>query len=125
MKILLFLAGINGAIAVGLGAYGWHNLGDEPGIREVYMMGSEYQMWHALGIMGAAILLNAGGPKQILLGISGLFQLGIILFSGTLYVYGLFDTILLYGAAPVGGVLLILGWLFMASVGWNWNKKTA
>ncbi|MCK4939692.1 MAG: DUF423 domain-containing protein [Rhodospirillaceae bacterium] len=122
MKILLFLAGLNAAISIGLGAYGWHSLGDTEAVRDIFMMGSQYQMWHALGMVGVAILLNAGGPRRTLLAVGGLFQLGIILFSGTLYAFGLLDVLLVAGAAPVGGAVLILGWLTLAWTGLRWKK---
>ncbi|MDH3335195.1 MAG: DUF423 domain-containing protein [Rhodospirillaceae bacterium] len=125
MKILLALAGLNAAISIGLGAYGWHNLGDVPDIRSVFMMGSQYQMWHALGLLGVALLLNAGGPKRALLAIGAMFQVGVILFSGTLYAFGLINTIPVSGAAPVGGGVLILAWLGLALVGLGWKKTNA
>lgn len=124
MKIILFLAGLNGAMAIGLGAYGWHNLGDMPDIRDIFMMGSQYQMWHGLALLGTAILLNAGGPKRLLIGVSGLFQVGIILFSGTLYAFGLLNIIPAEGAAPLGGIMLMLGWLLLGLAGWRWNKNS-
>ncbi len=122
MKILLFLAGLNAAISIGLGAYGWHNLGDVESIRDIFMMGSQYQMWHALGMMGVAILLNFDGPRRTLLIVGGLFQLGIILFSGTLYAFGLMNVLLVSGAAPIGGGVLMLGWLTLAWTGIRWKK---
>jgi len=125
MKILLALAGLNAAISIGLGAYGWHNLGDVPDIRSVFMMGSQYQMWHALGLLGLALLLNAGGPKRALLIIGAMFQAGIILFSGTLYAFGLINIIPVSGAAPMGGGVLILAWLWLAWVGARWKTARA
>ena len=123
MKILLFLAGLNAAMSIGLGAYGWHNLGDAEAIRDIFMMGSQYQMWHALGMVGVAILLNSGGPRRTLLIIGGLFQLGTILFSGTLYAFGLMNVLLVEGAAPVGGGVLIVGWLMLAWTGLRWKNQ--
>lgn len=123
MKILLMLAGLNAAISIGLGAYGWHNLGDMPDVRSIFMMGSQYQMWHALGLMGTALLMNVGGPRRALAVIGAMFQGGIILFSGTLYAFGLANIIPVAGAAPIGGALFILAWLGLVWVGITWQKS--
>ena len=120
MKIVIILAGLNAAISVGMGAYGWHNLGGVPEIREVFMMGSRYQMWHALALLGTGLLgatARDGSGKIILLLAAGCFQVGIISFSGTLYAFGLINIVPLSGAAPIGGGLLILGWLLIAGFG--------
>lgn len=116
MNIWILLSGLNAAMAVGMGAYGWHALGDVPDIRDVFMMGSQYQMWHGLGMFGVGILLMRG-PNRWLSVAGGFFQAGIVLFAGTLYVFAGLQFIPVTGAAPVGGGLLILGWLILAVQG--------
>lgn len=114
MNIWILLAGINAAAAVAAGAYGWHALGSTPDIRDIFMMGSQYQMWHALGMLGAGLLLNAR-PSRPLVIAGACFQAGIVLFSGTLYSFGGLMIVPVTGAAPFGGGLMILGWLLL---GW-------
>lgn len=116
MNIWILLSGVNAAMAVGMGAYGWHALGDTPDIRDVFMMGSQYQMWHAIALLGIGILLGHGPNKS--LSIAGvLFQVGIVFFAGTLYSFGGLMIVPVNGAAPVGGGLLILGWLILGLQG--------
>lgn len=116
MNIWILLSGINAAMAVGMGAYGWHALGDTPDIRDVFMMGSQYQMWHGIALLGIGILLGQRPNKS--LSIAGvLFQVGIVLFAGTLYSFGGLMIVPVTGAAPVGGGLLILGWLILGVQG--------
>lgn len=122
MNICILLAGLNAALAVAAGAYGWHALGDTPEIRDVFMMGSQYQMWHALGLLGVGLLLNHGRSKALTL--TGIcFQAGIVLFSGTLYSFGGLMVVPVEGAAPIGGGLLILGWLLLGVQGARHVKR--
>lgn len=116
MNIWILLAGLNAALAVAAGAYGWHALGDTPEIRDIFMMGSQYQMWHALGLMGVG-LMSHHVPGRALHVAGGSFQIGIFLFSGTLYSFGGLSMVPVEGAAPFGGGLLMLAWLIVGIVG--------
>jgi len=116
MNIWIFLAGLNAALAVAGGAYGWHALGSTPDIRDIFMMGSQYQMWHALGMMGVGLMIAQQTSKALHL-VGGLFQVGILLFSGTLYSFGGLSLVPIEGAAPFGGGLLVAAWLILGIVG--------
>ena len=116
MNIWILLAGLNAALAVGAGAYGWHALGDTPEIRDIFMMGSQYQMWHALGMMGVG-LMTYRTPARALHVAGACLQTGIVLFSGTLYSFGGLSIVPIEGAAPFDGGLLMLGWLILGVVG--------
>ena len=116
MNIWILLAGINAALSVAAGAYGWHSLGDLPDVRDIFMMGSQYQMWHALALLGVGLLM-AHTPNRAFSVAGVCFQVGIVLFSGTLYSFGGLSMIPVEGAAPVGGVLLMLGWLVLGVQG--------
>jgi len=116
MNIWIFLAGLNAAMAVAGGAYGWHALGGTPDIRDIFMMGSQYQMWHALGMMGVGLMIAQQTSKALHLA-GGLFQVGILLFSGTLYSFGGLSLVPIEGAAPFGGGLLVTAWLILGIVG--------
>lgn len=115
MGIWLFLGGLNAMLAVAAGAYGWHRLGGD----EIFIMGSRYHMYHALALVAVAWLASTRpGRAALTVHMAGAaFALGIVLFSGTLYVFALTGRIPLEGAAPVGGALLMLGWLIIAMLG--------
>ena len=117
----LIIGGLNGLIAVGAGAYGWHSLGGDDAVREIFMMGVSYQIWHALAVLAVALL--AARPElghSRLPSLAGLcFALGIITFSGSLYAYTLLGYIPVTGAAPLGGFLLIAGWGLIMVMGWK------
>lgn len=107
------VGGVNGCVAVLAGAYGWHSLAADEGGRLVFMMAVQYQMWHALALLGVAWLARARPSLAAHLA-GALFTAGIVLFAGGLYWYGLFGDVPVRGAAPAGGLLLAAGWLALA-----------
>ncbi len=125
VAMLIAFAGVNGAIAVAVGAAAAHvaepNWGPRAG--ELLRTGSDYQMWHALALLGvAAWLPRVGGWARRLAAIAGAgFALGICGFSLSLYWAALGGRAAL---APVGGMLLIASWLvFAASGGVHWLRR--
>jgi uncharacterized membrane protein YgdD (TMEM256/DUF423 family) len=113
MGVWLFLGGLNALLAVAAGAYGWHRLGGDA----MFAMGSEYHMYHALALIAVGWLASMR-PAALAVHLAGTaFTLGIILFSGTLYAFALTGNVPLEGAAPVGGALLMIGWLIIAVLG--------
>ena len=115
---LFAAAAIFAAIAVGLGAYGAHGLAVEPSIVRIWETGVSYQMWHALGAIAAALLARTRSGRWV--GITRLagwaFLLGAGLFSGSLYWFVLNSIVPIPGAAPLGGTMMILGWLLLSMV---------
>lgn len=110
------LAGLNGAVAVSMGAYGAHGFDDAPEyLARSFNTGVQYHMWHALALIGVAWISDRAGENSLLAKLSGItFMAGIILFCGTLYVFGLSGDLPMRGLAPVGGVSLILAWALLA-----------
>ena len=117
----LIIGGLNGLIAVAAGAYGWHSLGGDDAVREIFMMGVGYQMWHALALLAVALVASraemANSRLPVLAGTG--FTLGIIAFSGSLYAYAITGFVPVAGAAPVGGFLLMAGWASIMAMGWR------
>lgn len=115
---LLAIAAIVAAIAVGLGAYGAHGLAVEPSILRIWETGVSYQMWHALGAIAAALLANtrSGHSAKILRLAGWAFLVGAGLFAGSLYWFVLNGIVPVPGAAPLGGIMMIVGWLALAVV---------
>ena len=112
----LFLGAVSALIGVGMGAFGAHGLKAilSPEMLTVYQTGVTYQMWHALGLMGIA-LMRLQTPESKLLSWAGwLMFIGILLFSGSLYLLVLLDLKWLGMITPLGGVSFILAWLLIA-----------
>lgn len=116
-KNILVLAGISGALAVGLGAFGAHGL--EPlliknGRLDTFETAVSYHFYHTLGLLGLGILaLIKPDWKGLSLAAWGMF-LGILIFSGSLYILSLTGITWLGAITPIGGVGFILGWLALA-----------
>ena len=116
MRLWLVLAGVNGAMAVGLDAYGWHALEADPFGREMFAFATRYQIYHAFALIGVAWLVSIGAGR-LAQAAGWCLVAGIVLFSGTLYLFGWTGELFLPGAAPVGGGLLMLGWALIAVAG--------
>jgi uncharacterized membrane protein YgdD (TMEM256/DUF423 family) len=109
-----------GAIAVALGAFGAHGLKKIVPVETVqaFQTGVQYQMYHALALLLTGLLYEKCYQKFArIAGI--LFMIGIILFSGSLYLLTAgkaAETAALDKAGiitPFGGVAFITGWLFL------------
>jgi uncharacterized membrane protein YgdD (TMEM256/DUF423 family) len=103
------------ALGVLLGAFGAHALKSilSPEMLAVYKTGVEYQFYHALGLL--LIGLIGFQVKSKYLRLSGLFiTIGIILFSGSLYVLTLSGIKALGAITPIGGLSFVAGWIFLA-----------
>jgi uncharacterized membrane protein YgdD (TMEM256/DUF423 family) len=113
MKKWLFIAAVNGALAVIAGAFAAHlrNLGAGPDAN--IRIGAEYQMWHALAL-GLSALVMRGKPRLCATIAASLFLAGIVLFSGGLYLLALTDVGLFAFMIPFGGAAFIAGWIALA-----------
>ena len=111
-RLWLFLGGLNGLLSVAAGAYGRHGALEQAG-REMFGIASNYQMAHGLGLLAVAWLASRheGGWLTAPNVAGGAFTLGILLFSGSLYWFGLTGLVPVEGSAPAGGFLLMFGWL--------------
>ncbi|MFD1135688.1 MULTISPECIES: DUF423 domain-containing protein [Paenibacillus] len=102
-------------LSVLIGAFGAHII--EPIIGEerltTYETGVQYHMMHALGILLIALLANSFGPKKALDWAARLLLIGIILFSGSLYVLSMTGIGILGAITPLGGICFIIGWILV------------
>lgn len=127
MKIFAIFTGVSGFLGVAFGAFGSHVLKDQisPYLLGVWQTAVNYQMFHTLVLLAIIILAvqQQGNRKLVIAG--GLFLVGIIIFSGSLYALALTGIKGLGMVTPIGGVLLLFGWLFFSFglVGYVTNKK--
>jgi uncharacterized membrane protein YgdD (TMEM256/DUF423 family) len=106
------LAALFGGLAVALGAFGAHAMKAhyDAAALQTFETGVRYQMYHALalGLCGA---LGATGLRTGLAAL--LFAAGIVLFSGSLYGLVFLQARWLGPVTPIGGVVLLAGWLLL------------
>lgn len=104
MNLLVLLAALSGAIAVGAGAFGAH--GASGSAAEWLKTGGHYQLVHAVAAL-VAVQMRA-------LGAGWCFVAGSAVFAGTLYLMALGLPKWLGAITPIGGLVMIVGWLWLA-----------
>jgi len=115
----IVVAALSGAIAVAVGAFAAHglDLSTEAGrkAREWLQTGSQYEMIHALAIIGVvALARSATLNAPVALVAQCLFLLGSVLFPGALYALAFGGPRWFGAVAPIGGTAFILGWVSLA-----------
>lgn len=112
LRIFLLLAACAGFTGVALGAFAAHGLKARLSAEylAVFQTGVHYQLIHALALFGVALLLQRL-PSGLLHAAGSLFALGILLFSGSLYLLTLSGIGKLGMITPLGGLAFLAGWL--------------
>ncbi len=111
----MFIAALMGLVGVGLGAFGAHGLRGRlsPEMLAVFETGVRYQMYHALALLGVALLMTRVEGRAIVVAGWSFFA-GIVIFSGSLYALALTGVTTLGAITPIGGVAFLAGWLALA-----------
>ena len=100
------VAGLSGASWVGMAAYGAHGLKDvDPGLQKAFDNGNKMHGMHSIMLAVCPLLKRPHAT-------GALFLAGTAIFSGSCYAVALTkDREKFGGTAPIGGTILILGWL--------------
>lgn len=121
-KYIITIAAVLGALAVVLGAFGAHGLKSQISAErlETYQLGVTYQYYHVMAILVCG-LLNKNLNLKLLGTAALLFMIGILLFSGSLYLLATRDLLsinrllpIIGPLTPIGGLFFIGGWSLMA-----------
>jgi uncharacterized membrane protein YgdD (TMEM256/DUF423 family) len=118
MKSVWFSVGaIAGALGVTLGAFGAHALKSRvtEDLLAVFEVGVRYQMYHAFALLAVAWAATRW-PGNWINASGWLFTIGILVFSGSLYLMTLTGARWLGAITPIGGFCFILGWISLAVV---------
>lgn len=110
--ILMALAALMAALAVIAGAFAAHALQGQLTTAQLatFDTASRYLMYHALALLALGGVALAD-PLQQWHSVAWLWLLGSLLFSGSLYLLSLLQLTWVVWLTPVGGLLMILGWL--------------
>ncbi|NCF17416.1 MAG: DUF423 domain-containing protein [Haliea sp.] len=120
-KLFITLASLSGMAAVILGAFGAHALRDrlDDYARGVFETAVQYHFYHSLALLAVG-LLAVSQPQTTMLKSSGwLFFIGILIFSGSLYILSVTGLRWLGAITPLGGLAFIAGWACLAATGWK------
>lgn len=128
-KTFLRLACISGALAVGIGAFGAHSLKEIVTAEKlaIYETGVRYHFYHTFALLAVGILMHFKKNKAI--NYAGwAFLAGIVLFSGSLYLLAVNESMHLGLAwlgpiTPIGGVLFIIGWIALIYSSYQKNER--
>lgn len=115
LKKYFAIGAINAGIAIALGAFGAHGLQDIVSERMLanFETGVRYHMYSALGLMLVSIIYHLSNESKKVKQGARLICAGTFIFSGSLYTMALTGLTILGAITPIGGVLLILGWIFV------------
>ncbi len=115
MRLWIVLGAVNGFIAVAAGAFGAHALKARlpVDLQAIFETGARYHMYHALALVGVGLLAQVK-PGGALSASGWAFLVGIVLFSGSLYVLALTGIRALGAVTPLGGLGFLAGWALLA-----------
>ena len=122
MRLWLFIAAVNGFLAVAAGAFAAHALQArlDADSLQLFETGARYHIYHALALGLTALAMRPASAPATLAAAS--FLAGIILFCGSLYALSLTGARVLAFITPVGGLAFLLGW---AALAWAAVRTTA
>ena len=116
----LALAAASGFVSVAAGAFGAHGLEGRisTGGLAVFETAARYQMYHALALVAVAWMSDLGLAPRPVIFAGWAFVVGTVLFSGSLYVFGLIGSRAMTWLVPFGGLSFLAGWagLFVATL---------
>ena len=125
MPIFLILAAFLGALALligSLGAHLWQDiLADRDSVGRFHRA-ENYLFYHALGLAVVAQLVERF-PAQKFQSVGWCLTAGVIIFSGSLLVYSVTGFQPIIKITPLGGSLLILGWILLGIRAWQMYRR--
>lgn len=117
----LLLTGVLASLAgVAAGAFGAHGLSARLSeeMLSIFETGVRYQMYHGLALV-ALVPVAARWPDPLWAWAGGLFTVGILVFSGSLYLLALTGVRWLGAVTPFGGAAFLAGWAVAGVAGWR------
>ncbi|MDN3722808.1 DUF423 domain-containing protein [Aequorivita sp. SDUM287046] len=116
-KNMVVIASFLIAATIALGAFGAHGLKNivDTSALVTFETGVRYQMYHSLALLVLGLAPSISEPLKTI--VFWFFILGIILFSGSIYLLALngilpFDAAKIGFITPIGGLMFIIGWIW-------------
>lgn len=114
-----------GFLGVAGGAFGAHALKAvlQPDMLQVFEVGIRYQLYHALALVAVG-LVGRDMPRRPFEIAAAAYVLGILLFSGSLYMMALSGIRWIGAVTPLGGVSCLVGWASLAYGAWDRTRTS-
>ena len=116
MELAISIAAVLGFLGVALGAFGAHALKDkfkEEKYVKNWETAVQYQFTHVFAIALTGVLIALNGPAASLTWALWTFTIGTLIFSGSLYILSLTGIKKLGAITPIGGLLMLAGWILL------------
>ncbi|MCG9664421.1 DUF423 domain-containing protein [Vibrio mediterranei] len=128
-RFLVIVASISGLLSVALGAFAAHGLKKilSSYLIGVFETGVTYQFIHTLAILLCALLatiVSNPNSRKAFHRAAICFIIGILFFSGSLYALALTGVKWFGPITPMGGVMFMVGWAFLAYAGYQMTDET-
>ncbi|AZD25081.1 putative regulator [Pseudomonas chlororaphis subsp. aurantiaca] len=120
LRGFLMLAAFFGFTGVALGAFAAHGLKNRLSAEYlvIFHTGVTYQLVHTLALLGVALLATQI-PGRLVTWAGASFAIGILLFSGSLYLLTLTGFSKLGIVTPFGGLAFLVGWFLLGLAAWR------
>ncbi|QZP34110.1 DUF423 domain-containing protein [Pseudomonas sp. DR48] len=120
LRGFLMLAAFFGFTGVALGAFAAHGLKNRltPEYLTIFHTGVTYQLVHTLALLGVALLATQM-PGRLITWAGASFAIGILLFSGSLYLLTITGVSKLGIITPFGGLAFLVGWFCLGLAAWR------
>lgn len=124
-KLWIPIAALLGATGVGMAAYASHGLGfvadpvAREAVRATLQQAVLLQLLHALALLAVGVWALLGAPSRWRCAGGGLLVVGVLLFSGLIYLRTFTGIETFRPLVPWGGTCLMLGWVALGVAGWR------
>jgi uncharacterized membrane protein YgdD (TMEM256/DUF423 family) len=120
LRGFLMLAAFFGFTGVALGAFAAHGLKTRLSAEylAIFHTGVTYQLVHTLALLGVALLATQI-PGRLITWAGASFAIGIVLFSGSLYLLTITGVSKLGIVTPFGGLAFLVGWVCLGLAAWR------
>ncbi len=120
-RTFFLIASLLGTLSVALGAFGAHGLRGriEESLLANYQTGVSYMFYHMLALFVVVWAIGRWPASSLPVWAGWLFIVGIVIFSGSLFVMAFTGLRWLGAITPIGGVAFIAGWLLLALAAWR------
>ncbi|HIO54926.1 MAG TPA: DUF423 domain-containing protein [Chromatiales bacterium] len=119
--LFILIGAISALTSIALGAFAAHAIQDQLTVANlaIYATANDYHMMHSLALLLIALLLPHATSPALITRAGLTLLVGMLIFSGSLYLLALLDLRWLGAITPIGGVLLMIGWAILAFAGWQ------